>query len=274
MKLGVVGKGGTGKTTTSALIGLAYVGRGKKVVAIDTDSNPNLAMSLGLEEGAAAQAPLVPRSLVIGTGSDLTPAKLLATYGLPTPSGITLLHAMRVDQVGSGCSCANHATVRSVLATAIDEEADLALVDMEAGLEHLGRSGGTLAHADVLLMVMEPSRKSVLTAARTMALASDLGIPRVAGVGNKAGAGDDAFFARVAAEYGVPLAGVVPFDPAITVADRHGTRLSLVRGPVAAAIESIVDFVESPTEQRTALERERDRIQRRLAELSALSSTT
>ncbi len=270
VKLGVVGKGGTGKTTTSALIGMAYVGRGKRVVAIDTDSNPNLSMSLGLDEEAAARAPLVPRSLNLARHGGVTPADLLADYGVPTPAGITLLHAMRVDQVGSGCSCANHASVRSVLAAAIEEEADLALVDMEAGLEHLGRSGGTLAHADILLMVMEPTRKSVLTAARTMALAEELGIPRVAGVGNKATARDGGFFTEVTAEYGVPLAGVVPFDPAIAMADRHGTRLTLGPGPVAAAIEAIVDFVESRSEQRAALERERYRIQRRLAQLTAL----
>jgi CO dehydrogenase maturation factor len=268
VKLGVVGKGGTGKTTTSALVGLAYVERGKRVVAIDTDSNPNLAMSLGLDEGAAARAPLVPRSLTMGTQGGVTPAQLLEEYGLPTPAGITLLHAMRVDQVGSGCSCANHASVRSVLAAAIEEEADLALVDMEAGLEHLGRSGGTLAHADILLMVMEPTRKSVLTAARTMVLAEELGIPRVAGVGNKATERDAAFFTEVTAEYGVPLAGVVPFDPEITVADRHGTRLTLRPGPVADAVHNVVDFVESRTEQRAALERERERIQRRLAQLT------
>lgn len=271
MKVGVVGKGGTGKTTLSTLVGLAYVARGKRVVAIDTDSNPNLALSLGLEEDVADRAPLVPRSLVVGQGGDgLTPSQVIAQYGVSTPAGVTLLHAMRLEQAGAGCTCASHGSVRSLLAAAIEEEADLALVDMEAGLEHLSRSGGTLAHADVLLMVMEPTRKSVMTAARTMALAEELGIPRLAGVGNKArGPEDGAFFTDACSDYGVPLAGVVPHDDEIAAADRSGSRIHLPPGPVRDAIEAIVDFLESPDAQRAALLAERDRIQRRLAELAA-----
>ena len=142
---------------------------------------------------------------------------------------------------------------------------------MEAGLEHLSRSGGTLAHADVLLMVMEPSRKSVLTAARTMALAEELGIPRLAGVGNKASSPEDgAFFADVCAEYGVPLAGIVPYDAEVASADRLGTRVQPPSGAVRDAVEAIVDFVESPEAQRAALLAEKERIDRRLAELTAV----
>jgi len=136
--------------------------------------------------------------------------------------------------------------VRSILGAAIEEEADVTLVDMEAGLEHLSRSGGTLAYADVLLVVMEPSRKSILTAGRTIVLAEELGIPRVYGVGNKARLPDDAeFFTTVAAEYNVPLAGIVPEDPDVVEADRSGTPLPPGRGePVRHAITEVIDFVD------------------------------
>ncbi len=136
--------------------------------------------------------------------------------------------------------------MRSLLGAAIEEEADVTLVDMEAGLEHLSRSGGTLAYADVLLIVMEPSRKSILTGARTIALAEELGIPRVFGVGNKARLPDDEeFFTTVAAEYGVPLAGVVPQDPDVIEADRLGTVLGADKGvAVRAAVREIVRFVD------------------------------
>ncbi|HEV3400502.1 MAG TPA: hypothetical protein VG078_01675 [Acidimicrobiales bacterium] len=136
--------------------------------------------------------------------------------------------------------------MRSILGAAIEEEADVTLVDMEAGLEHLSRSGGTLAYADILLVVMEPSRKSILTAGRTIALAEELGIPRVYGVGNKARLPDDAeFFTSVAAEYKVPLAGIVPEDADVVEADRSGEPLPLDKGePVRRAVEAIVDFVD------------------------------
>ena len=135
--------------------------------------------------------------------------------------------------------------MRSILGAAIDTEADVTLVDMEAGLEHLSRSGGTLAYADVLLVVMEPSRKSILTAGRTIVLANELGLQRVYGVGNKAREGDEEFFASVCAEYNVPLAGIVPENEDVAEADRSGTILAEGQGdPVRDAVRRIVDFVD------------------------------
>ncbi len=103
MKLGIVGKGGVGKTTTSALIAQMYAERGLRVLAVDTDSNPNLALSLGLDAATADTVPLLPRSLVVGSGDGaITPADLVRQYGAPTPSEVTLLHAMRITQAGAG----------------------------------------------------------------------------------------------------------------------------------------------------------------------------
>ncbi|MGH9265172.1 MAG: AAA family ATPase [Acidimicrobiales bacterium] len=104
MKLGIVGKGGVGKTTLSALIAQEYANRGLRVLAIDTDSNPNLAHSLGLNADQADEIPLLPRSVVVGTGGDgaMTTAELINQYGAVTPSQVTLLHAMRITQAGAG----------------------------------------------------------------------------------------------------------------------------------------------------------------------------
>ena len=102
MKLGIVGKGGVGKTTISALICQGYADRGQRVVAIDTDSNPNLGISLGLSLDEAEAVPVIPRSLVMGTGSGMTPEELMREYGRQTPAGVRLLSAMRVTQAGAG----------------------------------------------------------------------------------------------------------------------------------------------------------------------------
>jgi CO dehydrogenase maturation factor len=247
MKLGIVGKGGVGKTTISSMIAQIYVEKGNRVLAIDTDSNPNLALSFGLTAVQADEVPLLPRSVVVGSGDGaLTPADLVTQYGHRTDSGVMLLHAMRVTQAGAGCTCGSHASVRSILGAAIEEEADVTLVDMEAGLEHLSRSGGTLAYADVLLVIMEPSRKSILTAGRTIQLAEELGLHRVYGVGNKANLPEDAeFFQTVAAEYDVPLAGIVPKNADVFEADRSGTILTPGHPkPVWDAVEQIVEFVD------------------------------
>lgn len=270
MKLGIVGKGGVGKTTLSGLICQEYVSRGLRVLAVDTDSNPNLAMTLGLTDTVANEAPVIPRAMVVGGGDGaMSPKQLIADYGLVTPAGVIILHAMRVDQAGAGCTCSSHSSVRSLLGAAIEEEADLTLVDMEAGLEHLSRSGGTLAYADVALMIMEPTRKSILTAARTVPLAKELGIPRVYGVGNKAKPGDAEFYAQVAGDQGVRMAGIVPFDMAVDAADRRGTGLAAGEGnAVRDAVKAIVDFLESPDEEREALLAERDRVQSRLDALA------
>jgi CO dehydrogenase maturation factor len=249
VKVGIVGKGGVGKTTTSALIARTLSERGRRVVAVDTDSNPNLGMSLGLTFEETEDVPLLPRSLIVGSAGDVTAEEVIDKYGRTTPLGVTLISAIRVNEAGAGCTCGGHASVRSFLGDILQDQADVTLVDMEAGLEHLSRSGGTLAYADVLLVIMEPSRKSIITAARTIALAEELGIPKTYGVGNKArGADDVEFFEKVCAEYGVPLAGVVPFDTAVVDADRAGGSLAPGTGDaVRREIDKVVDFLDGVT---------------------------
>ena len=244
LKIGVVGKGGVGKTTISSLLARSFVGRGLRVVAVDTDSNPNLAMSLGLDLAATEAIPVLPRSLVVGRRGDCGVDELLDTYGVATPCGVTVLSALRVNEAGAGCTCGGHATVRSLLGEALEERADVTIVDMEAGIEHLSRSGGTLAHADILVIVMDPSRKSIVTAARTIALADQLGIARCVAIGNKAQLGDYVFFETHCADFGVPLVAVVPVDSGIVDADRVGRQ---VREGEASAVwlqmERLADLI-------------------------------
>jgi CO dehydrogenase maturation factor len=78
--------------------------------------------------------------------------------------------------------CAAHATVRGLLHD-VTEQSETVVIDMEAGLEHLSR--GTPRYVDTLLLVAEPYFKSMETAARSKAMAEELGIPRILAVPNK-----------------------------------------------------------------------------------------
>ena len=246
LKIGVVGKGGAGKTTVASLLARTFADRGLRVVAVDTDSNPNLGLSLGLDLEATEAIPVLPRSIIVGTRGDVAVDELLQSYGVLTPSGVTVLSALRVTEAGAGCTCGGHATVRSLLGEALHQQADVTIVDMEAGIEHLSRSGGTLAHADILVIVMDPSRKSVVTAARTIALAAELGIQRCVAVGNRANLSSDAdFFTEQCAQLGVPLVGVLPMDGAVTSADRLGERVDRTSAPhLWAQIGQLADLID------------------------------
>ncbi len=244
MKIGVVGKGGVGKTTVSSLLARELRRRGRRVLAVDTDSNPNLGLSLGLDAEATEAVPTVPRSMLVGSRGDLTVRELMAGYAVDTPEGVLLMSALRVDAAGAGCTCGGHATVRSLLAEALEQETDDTIVDMEAGLEHLSRSGGTLAHADVLVLVMEPSRKAAITAQRTIGLASDLGIDRFIGVANKVAAGELDAFAALCERLGVPVDVAVPAAASVMAADRRGEPLRGADAPdVWRAMARLADLV-------------------------------
>lgn len=250
MKLGIVGKGGAGKTTIAGLLARSFADRGERVVAIDTDSNPNLGLSLGLSIGEAESVLPLPRNLVVGSPEAGNADDLMAAYGRSTSAGPTLLSAMKVTEAGGGCTCGGHRTVRSLLSDTL-ADVDVTLVDMEAGLEHLSRSGGTLAHADVLMVVCDPARKSVLTAERTAVLAAELGIARVVVLGNKShGPEDDEFFETAVSAAGLELVGVLPHVAEIAAADRReSTTLVSVPAAAQAVLDAAISAIDEPTRE-------------------------
>lgn len=247
MKIGVVGKGGAGKTTVSAMLSRALSERGRRVLAVDTDSNPNLGISLGLDPVQTEAVPTIPRSVVVGARGDLTVSEIMSDYAVATPGGVALMSALRVTHAGAGCTCGGHATVRSLLSQALESEVTDTVIDMEAGIEHLSRSGGTLAHADVLVLVMEPSYKAVITARRTIALAADLGIGAWLGLGNKAAdAGQRDALERLCRRLDVPLDVVLPASADLVKADRLGRMLERSAATeVWQGVEELADLLLS-----------------------------
>ena len=121
------------------------------------------------------------------------------------------------------------------------------IADMEAGLEHLSWAGGTLRHVDALLIVAEPQSKVLLTARRAHRLAGQLGIERVAFVGNRARPGDEARLHAFADELGSEVLTVVPEDPAVAAADRDGRCLldTAPASPAVAAVRRLADDLEA-----------------------------
>ncbi len=113
MRVAVAGKGGSGKTTIAGTLARLAAQEGRRVLAIDADPNPNLAVSLGLDRAVAAAIKPVPHSFVhhaegpdgrYSVGMSVTPERIVADYGAPAPDGVILLLIGRVEpeQAGAG----------------------------------------------------------------------------------------------------------------------------------------------------------------------------
>lgn len=115
--------------------------------------------------------------MVVGPRGDMAVAELMEDFSVATPEGVALMSVLRVDEARAGCTCGGHASVKSLLGQALQSETDDTIIDMEAGIEHLGRAGGTLANADVLILMMEPSRKVVIPSTPDILAADRRGEP-------------------------------------------------------------------------------------------------
>lgn len=123
--------------------------------------------------------------------------------------------------------------MRGLLGELLSSQTEITVVDMEAGLEHLSRSGGTLRYVDRLLVVTEPYAKAVETARRTVHLALDLGIASVSLVANKVREPSElALLDHLRSETGVDVIAVIPYDDTARLADRDG------RPPIEVAPDS------------------------------------
>lgn len=248
MKLAISGKGGVGKTTLTALLAVSLVDRGYRVTAIDADPNPTLAAALGLPS-----QPITPllelqeeiEQRVGGTGGfvRLNPrVDDLVDRVAVVQGGIRLVVAGAITRGGAGCACPQSVLLRRVIEFLALERDQALLVDLEAGLEHLGRRS---AHAaDALLVVVDPSRASLETAARIRRLAADIGVGQVLGVANRVrGSADEAFLA--AHHDGLDLIGAIPYSEALKEAERTGEQPAAVDNTTAEAVARLVDALET-----------------------------
>ena len=230
MKIAVTGKGGVGKTTFSATLARLYAAEGRRVLAADVDPDANLGLALGLTEEEVNA--IVPVSKMKELAKERTAANASNTFYKLNPqvsdlpdklskdiNGVKLLVMGTIDTGGTGCVCPEHVMLKSILSSLVFRKDDVVIMDMEAGLEHLGR--GTAANMDQFIVVIEPGARSVQTYRNVKRLATDLGIQKVRVVANKVRDEGDEEFIRSA----IPaedLLGIIHYNSEIIDADRRG----------------------------------------------------
>ena len=230
MKVAVTGKGGVGKTTLSSTLARLYADEGRTVLAADVDPDANLGLALGFTEEEVNS--ITPISKMRKLVEERTGANNLNKFFKLNPqvsdipdayareiNGVKLLVMGTVETGGSGCVCPEHVMLKAILSSLVFRKDDVVVMDMEAGLEHLGR--GTASMMDRFIVVIEPGARSIQTYEKVKKLAADLGITKVDVVANKIRDTEDEAFIRqnIPAE---ALLGFMHYNPEVIDADRRG----------------------------------------------------
>lgn len=232
MKIAVSGKGGVGKSTVAAVLATMLARRGERVLALDADPDANLAGALGMP--LSKREKIVPISRQIALIEERTGVKV-EEYGRvfkmnPEVSdvaekfgvrfgGVNLVVLGAVQSGGGGCACPENAFIRALVADLVLYKNETLIMDMEAGIEHLGRA--TSQGVDVMVVVVEPGQRSVDCAKTVIRMAGQIGIRRLLFVGNKVtGAADEDFLKKSLPE--ASFAALIPYSEKIRAADREG----------------------------------------------------
>ncbi|MGB7876950.1 MAG: carbon monoxide dehydrogenase accessory protein CooC [Anaerolineales bacterium] len=232
MKLAITGKGGVGKTTLTALLAQVYADQGRDVLAVDADPSPCLAGALGFpDELREKLSPIAEMDALIEERTGAKPGTVGGFFTLnprvdDIPErfsvlhrGVRLLESGSVDLGGSGCICPESAMLKTLFTHLLFRKDDVLLLDMYAGVEHLGRA--TVDFVDAMIVVVEPTRRSLGTAAQIKKLANDIGLKRLYLVGNKVRNDEEEKFLETATP-GLPVLGFLPADLKVQEADRLG----------------------------------------------------
>ena len=248
MKLAVSGKGGVGKTTFASLLIRTFNQQGKRVLAIDADPDANLAAGVGIKnserivpiaemkalvlERTGAQPGSIGGFFKLNPKVDDLPEALSATF-----ENIKLMRLGGVKKGGAGCICPESTLLRALVMHVVLARDEVVVMDMEAGIEHLGRA--TAKAVDKLIVVVEPGRRSIDTAAHIRQLAKEIGLNAIAVVGNKVrGPQDREFLEKHLNDF--EIIGMLPYDDALIEADLQGISPFDADSPSKTQISSMI----------------------------------
>jgi CO dehydrogenase maturation factor len=262
MKLAVSGKGGVGKTTLAALLAQVYADLGRDVLAVDADPSPCLAGALGfpnelradlhpiaemdelIEERTGAKPGTIGGFFTLNPRVDDIPERFSVKH-----RGVRLLEMGSVDLGGSGCICPEAAMLRTLFNHLMFRKDDILIMDMYAGVEHLGRA--TADFVDVMIIVVEPTRRSLGTAKQIKKLSVDIGLTQIWLVGNKVLNSEEENFLQTETP-GIPVLGTLPGELAVQEADRLGIsvydHVPSLRKAAEDMAEKLLDIVQSKDE--------------------------
>ena len=261
MKIAVSGKGGVGKTLLASLLSKTLAEAGYSVLAIDADPDANLAATLGFPHPEKI-TPLSEMSALIQERTGARPGQAGAYFKLNPKvddlpekyclehNGIRLMVMGRIKNGGSGCYCPENSLLRALATHLLLARDEVIILDMEAGIEHLGRA--TANAVDKLIVVVEPGRRSIETAYRISKLAQDIGLQNIAVVGNKVRSQQDReFLISNLPEF--QFLGFIPFDQAIVDADQANRPLLESSQQIIAEVRNIYKALLSTDQTPTKI---------------------
>jgi CO dehydrogenase maturation factor len=249
MKIAVSGKGGVGKTTFSALLVRTLNARGKRILAIDADPDANLAAAIGIP-GAENIVPIAEMKELIQERTGATPGTVGGFFRLnPEVDDLPEKLSARLDNIklirlggiqkgGAGCICPESTLLRALVTHIVLARDEVVVMDMEAGIEHLGR--GTARAVDRLLVVVEPGRRSIDTAGHIRQLAGEIGLNNIAVIGNKIRSErDEAFLREHLPEF--EFLGTIPYDEQLIEADLNDASPFETDSPAVRAVAELAE---------------------------------
>lgn len=248
MKIAVTGKGGVGKTTLSSVLARLYAEEGRPVLCADADPDANLGLALGFtEEELQGLTPVSQMSDLIAERTGAEKGGYGAFFKINPrvddipdrfaleKNGVKLLAMGTIDSGGSGCVCPESVVLKRVMSNLVLGRDEVVILDMEAGLEHLGR--GTADFVEMFIVVVEPGARSVQTYKNVRRLAADLGVQKTRVVANKVRSDEDEEFLRS----NIPeedFLGVIRYSAGVIDADRSAV------SPFETAPEAVSEIRE------------------------------